>query len=110
MQKRVFSAVLVIASDNSCHHAKNFNGRKILTSEFEQRVLRKCHLINCQCTFNTFADRRSGYDRRHLSNANNENSGHERRQNVGRRASDQQATALEDNLSVAMSTKQVDLV
>lgn len=89
MKKNRYSAVMVSASKASCKQAQHFTGRKILTSEFERHILQHCPLADCQCTFKTFFDRRSGKDRRFFGKTNQEITNYERRLSYGRRMTDQ---------------------
>lgn len=65
--KKNYQAVTIDAQAESCLAAKTYSGKKLLIDEFDEIVLKHCHLSECVCEFKTHADRRSGLDRRYLT-------------------------------------------
>ncbi len=58
MKNIPFHAVIVKCTEHSCGNAKRYEGKKVLTTEFERQVLRHCHNTDCPCEFEQFDDRR----------------------------------------------------
>ena len=59
-----YHAIEILASDSSCACAHKLNGERILSREFNKRVLHQCDKTICSCHFRHFSDRRNGLDRR----------------------------------------------
>lgn len=60
MNNNQFHAIIVKCKEASCDYAKRYQGKKVLTTEFERDVLLHCHNTNCPCEFEQFNDRRTG--------------------------------------------------
>ncbi len=80
MSNNQFHAIIVKCKEDSCDYAKRYQGKKVLTTEFERDVLLHCHNTNCPCEFEQFSDRRTGEDE--------VNAGQVHKENYGRRATD----------------------
>ena len=64
-----FHAVAIKFVPKACDAAKELDGKRILSSEAPQIPLPGCDIVDCQCRFVHFKDRRGRVDRRSIFTA-----------------------------------------
>ena len=62
--EQTFHAVSIVYAQNSCQAAKDFEGRRFLSSAAPKLPLAECDVMECKCRFAHHQDRRKGSDRR----------------------------------------------
>ena len=60
----VYHAVSIKFSGQACESAKELDGRRFLSSAAPKLPLPKCDVLECNCKFVHYKDRRTGNDRR----------------------------------------------
>ena len=86
----LYHAVSIRPGETCCAAAKQFGRMRFLADKAPRLPLPECDSAECACRYSHFADRREGFDRRAVYDADRERALEvvNRRSNNGRRATD----------------------